>query len=126
MASMSLVEQLEKGAWGVIRKTIGAVMRSALVGLVIGVVLGEVGGAVLDNSSGFKFPGGLFVQVASVAFGLVLAFAFAMTTALVEGVKGIVAAARDLEKEAQQTVGTGLRDAGAGAGKVVESVEHRQ
>jgi hypothetical protein len=115
-----MVEQFEKGVLGVIGRAIGAVLRNAFVGLIIGVVLGEVAGAFLDAKS-FTFPGGTFVQVASIGFGIVLGFAFAMTTALAEGIRGALKAARAIEGDAKQAVGGGLRD----VGQVVESVEHR-
>jgi hypothetical protein len=121
-----MVERFEKGAIGVIGHAIGAVLRSGAIGLVIGVVLVEAAGAALDKSGGFSFPGGTFVQIASVAFGLALGFAFAMTTALVEGVKGLVEAARALEGDAQKAVGAGLGDVGRAAGSVVQGIEHKK
>jgi hypothetical protein len=119
---LSMVQQLEKGALGVIGHAIGAVLRNGLVGLVIGVVLMEAAGSAIDKSSGFSFPGGTFVQIASIGFGLALGFAFAITTALTEGIRGLLTAARALEGDAKQAVGGGLRD----AGQVIESVEHRK
>jgi hypothetical protein len=119
-----MVERLEKGVLGAVGHAIGAVLRNGLVGLVIGVVLGEAGGAALDKSS-FSFPGGTFVQVASIAFGIALAFGFAMTTALAETIKGLVDAARALEGDASKAVGAGLGDIGHEAGAIVQSVEHK-
>ncbi len=123
--AISLVERLESGAWGAVRHAIGAVLRNALVGLIIGVALCEAGGAALNSSSGFSFPGNRFVQIVSVAFGLVLAFAFAMTTALVETIKGLIDAAKALETDAKSAVGAGLGDVGREAGHVIQSAERK-
>ncbi|MBF6591395.1 MAG: hypothetical protein IVW57_12835 [Ktedonobacterales bacterium] len=114
-----MLQQLEKGVFGVISHAIGAVLRNGFVGLILGLVLGEASGAALDGNG---FPPKIFVHVASIAFALALGFAFAMTTALVEGVKGLVGAARAIEGDARQAAGAGLRD----VGQIVESVERRK
>jgi hypothetical protein len=120
-----MVERFEKGAIGVIGHAIGTVLRSGAIGFVIGAVLVEAAGAALDKPGHFEI-GGTFVQITSAAFGLALGFAFAMTTALVEGVKGLVEAARALEGDAQKAVGAGLGDVGRAAGSVVQGIEHKK
>jgi hypothetical protein len=113
-----MIEQFEKGALGVIGRAIGAVLRNGFIGLIIGIVLGEGTGMALDGNG---FPPHIFVHIASIAFGLALGFAFAMTTALTEGIRAMLSAAHAIEGDAKQAIGGGLHE----VGQVVESVEHR-
>lgn len=113
-----LIARLEKGVFGTIGHAIGAILRNSFIGLVVGLVLGEGGGAVIEG----KFLPSTVVTVLSIAFALVLAFAVAMTTALSRTVRGLLDLVRGVEGEA----GKALGDVGQGAAKVVDSVEHRK
>lgn len=76
-----------------VRRAIGKVLRAALIGIVLGALAGEAAGVALDGG----WPPHLFVHVVAIAFAVVLGYALAVTTALVEGVRGMVAAAEAVD-----------------------------
>jgi hypothetical protein len=116
---MRELEHFEQGVFGVVGHAIGKVLRNGLIGLVVGVLVGEVLGIALDRAPGLHAPN-LFVHVVAGVLGVVLAFGIAMATALVEAIQAALTALRAVRGEAKQVVGTGLGE----VGQVIESVEH--
>jgi hypothetical protein len=80
--------------------------------------VGEALGIALNPSPGLNAPN-LFVHVAAIALGILLAFGVAMTTALIEAIEAALAAVRTVEGEARQVADTGLRD-------VEQVIEHKE
>lgn len=117
-----MVAYLEKGILGGIRHAIGAVLRALLIGFIVGVVLMEVGGGVFDYGSiAAAWPHNLFFHIAAVFVGLVLGYAFAVTAAFRETIRGLRDVARGLEGDAGKVLGGGRQD----ITHIVDSIEHR-
>jgi hypothetical protein len=87
-----------------VRQAIGRVLRAGLVGVALGGVAGEVAGYFIDGG----WPDRRFIHVAAGAVALLLGYALAVTAALVEGVRGMVAAASHVDDVAQAAADTGL------------------
>jgi hypothetical protein len=118
---MMQIQHFEKGVFGVIVHSIGKVLRNGLLGLIVGVVVGEALGITLNPTPGLHAPN-LFVHLAAAGLGLFLAFGLAMATALTEAIQAAVTAVRAVEGGVKQAADTGLRD----VGQVIESVEHKE
>jgi len=118
---MMQIQHFEKGVLGVVGHAIGKVLRNGFLALLIGIVVGEALGIALNPTPGLNAPN-LFVHVAAIALGIVLAFGVAMTTALVEAIQAALAAVRRVEGEAKQAADTGLHD----VGQAIDSIEHKE
>lgn len=117
-----MVAYLEKGILGGVRRAIGAVFRALLIGFILGVALTEVGGVVFDyGSSAAAWPHNLFFHVAAVFVGIVLGYAFAVTAAFRETIKGLMDVARGIEGDAGKVLSGGRQD----ITNIVDSIEHK-
>lgn len=87
-----------------VRHAIGSVLRAALIGFLIGGLALEVAGFVLDGN----WPHRTFVHIAAAACALMLGYAAAMTAVLVEGARGMLAAAELVEEEAKVAANVGF------------------
>jgi hypothetical protein len=114
-----------------VRRAIGKVLLWFVIGL--GVGGGAVEGVgVFHNglNSGVQSPN-VLTNVAAVAFGLVLGYAAALTTAVSEAIRALIDAGKDVEQGAVNLEKTVVNDAGKLAsggegllGGIVQSVEH--
>lgn len=118
-----MVQYLEKGLLGHIRRAIGAVLRALLIGFIVGVVITEVGGVVFDQGTiAAAWPHNIFFHLAAIVVGLLLAYGLAVTALFRETIGGLIEAARGLEGDVGKLAGLGRQD----ISHVVDSIEHRQ
>lgn len=118
--------------WEAFRQAIGHVVRAALLGLVLGLILVEALATILNRTGGS--PAGLtltwppvvsfapttaFVHIMAVVFALALAYIFGFTVAVTETVRGIVYAADHVDEAVAAVAGEGLNVADA----VVDAVD---
>ena len=86
------------------RHALGRIVRVWLLGVLIGALAME--GAALALGGGW--PPRTFAHVAAVVLALVLGYAFAATTALIEGVRGLAAAAGQIDDVARAGADAGI------------------
>lgn len=87
-----------------VRRALGRVMRAWLLGLLLGGVVLEITAYAVTR----EWPPHVFTHVATVAFAIVLSYAFAITVALVQGVRGMVAVTGQLDDVAKEAVNAGI------------------
>jgi hypothetical protein len=87
-----------------VRRAFGRVLLGGFIGLLVGGLAAEAAGFALDGG----WPPRQFVNIAAIAFAVVLGYAVAVTRALIEGVRGLVAAASQVDDVAKAAVDTGL------------------
>ncbi|MBA3824462.1 MAG: hypothetical protein H0X24_11280 [Ktedonobacterales bacterium] len=113
-----------------VRRAIGKVLLWFVIGL--GVGGGAVEGVGVFNhgfSAGIQTPT-LLTHIAAIAFGLVLAYAAALTTAVTEAIRALIEAGKDVEQGAvklEKTVTGDLGNVASGGegilGGVIKAVE---
>jgi hypothetical protein len=87
-----------------VRRAIGRILRAGLLATLVGLIVLEVAGFALEGS----WPHRTFVHIAAVAFALAFGYAAAITTVLVEGARGMMAAAEFVEEEAKVAANAGI------------------
>lgn len=87
-----------------VRHAIGRILRAGLLATLVGFIALEVAGFALEGN----WPHRTFVHIAAVAFALAFGYAAAITTALVEGARGMMAAAEFVEEEAKVAANAGI------------------
>lgn len=112
--------------WEAFTRALGRVLRSALIGLIIGFALVEILAAILNRTAGdptgitFVWPPTisfapmtLFVHVMAILFALLLAYLFGFTVAVTETIHGLVYAAEHVDDAvaAAATGGVNFADA---------------
>jgi hypothetical protein len=118
--------------WDAFRLAIGHVLRAALIGLVIGLVVVEALAAFLNKTAGdpagitlvwpptISFaPATAFVHIMAVVFALTLAYLFGFTVAVTETVRGLVYAAEHVDDAVGAVANEGMNMADA----VVDAVD---
>lgn len=89
-------EAIKHAAWRVVR--------AALMGFVVGGIAVEVAGYFLNGG----WPPQVFTHAASIAVALVLGYAAFVTVTLIEGVRGLAAAAGQIDDVARASVEGGI------------------
>ncbi|MGO8946229.1 MAG: hypothetical protein ACLQUY_00915 [Ktedonobacterales bacterium] len=87
-----------------LRRSLGAIIRAGLTGALLGFILTELFGLILDGS----WPARIFVHLAAVAFALLLGYAVSLTTAAIITIRGLRSATRQLEHMTRSAMGTGF------------------
>jgi hypothetical protein len=85
-------------------RAIGRVLRAALIGVVLGCLVGEAAGFAIDGG----WPDRVFTHVAAGTLAIALGYALAVTVALIEGVRGLVATAERVDDVARAATDAGL------------------
>lgn len=108
-----MLDHLGRDFLRAIRHAIGRVLRGWLIGLLVGALLAEIAGFFVEGD----WPSRPFVHAAAIALALTLGYAVAVTVAMVEGVRGMMAAATQLDDVAKvaATAGLGVIDAAVDA-----------
>jgi hypothetical protein len=99
------MEHLGAQFFRAVRQAIGRILRAALAGIVLGGAAGEAAGFFLNGGT---WPPSTFVHVAAGAMAIILGYALAVTAALVQGVRGMVAAASHVDDVARAAGDAGL------------------
>jgi hypothetical protein len=126
-----MIGLIVRSSFTIFRNTLGAALRAALVGFVVGLVLIELLAAFLNRIAGRhgfvsfhvwppEFNTSVFtefVHVSAILFGLVLALALVLWVIVIRAVQGLAFAANHVDDAAlgiiQQTIGRGNAVAGA-------------
>lgn len=87
-----------------IKRAVWRVTRAGLIGLVVGGIAGEAAGYFLNDG----WPPQVFTHVSSIALALLLGYAAVVTVTLIEGVRGIAAAADQIDDVARASVEGGI------------------
>lgn len=103
------LEHIWRQFFGRVWQAIGKILRSLVIGLLVGGLVAEITGYFIDGG----WPERQFVHVAAIAFALVLGYAAAVTSALVEGVHGVLDVATQVDDVARAAVETGVNAADA-------------
>jgi len=109
------LENLGRHFLRAVRQALGHVLRASLFGLVLGGAAGEGIGLAFGQG----WPPSNFVHVVAGAFALLLAYAAAITTALVQGIRGLVAAASGVDDVVKAAADAGVNAVDA----VVDAVD---
>jgi len=99
-----MLEHLVRDFLRAIRHAFGRVFLAGMIGLLVGGLAAETAGFALDGG----WPPRQFVHVAAIGFALAVGYAAAITRALIEGVRGLVAAAGQVDDVAKAAADTGL------------------
>lgn len=99
-----MFENLGREFFRAIRQAIWRISRGFLIGLVLGALAAEVAGYFIVGG----WPPHTFVNIAAIAFAVVMGYGVAVTTALVEGVRGLIRAASQIDDVAKAAANTGL------------------
>jgi hypothetical protein len=99
-----MIEHLGRDFLRAVWRAIGHVLRAALAGVVLGGLAGEIAGYFIDGG----WPGRVFIHVAAGTLAVVLGYALAITVALVEGVRGLVATVEQVDDVARAAADAGL------------------
>ena len=99
-----MLDHLGRDFLRAIRHALGRVLRGWLIGLLAGVLLAEVAGFFVEGD----WPSRPFVHVSAIALAVTLSYAVAVTVAMFEGVRGMMAAATQLDDVAKVAANAGL------------------
>lgn len=87
-----------------VRQALGRVLRAWLLGVLLGGAALEITAYAVTR----VWPPHPFTHIATIAFALALSYAFAVTVALVQGVRGLVAVTGQLDDVAKEAVNAGI------------------
>lgn len=98
-----MLDSLFQAGFRDVRKSLGTVIRAGLTGALIGFLMAELSGLVIDG----QWPARIFVHVAALAFALVLGYAVSLTTATVVTLRGLRSATQHIEHLTRSAMGSG-------------------
>jgi hypothetical protein len=99
-----MLDHLGRDFLRAIRHALGRVLQGWLIGLLAGALFAEAAGFFVEGD----WPRRPFVHVAAIALAVTLSYAIAVTVAMVEGVRGMMAAATQLDDVAKVAANAGL------------------
>jgi hypothetical protein len=100
-----MLDNLLQSGFRDLRKSVGTIIRTGLVGALVGFLLAEFSGLLFDGN----WPARIFVHLAALALALTLGYAVALTTAAVITVRGLRSATQQFERATRSAMGTGFR-----------------
>jgi hypothetical protein len=99
-----MLDNLLQTSFRDLRRSLGSIIRVGLTGALIGIVLTELCGLIIDGN----WPARIFVHLAALAFGLLLGYAASLTTAAVLTIRGLRGATHQIEHMTRTAMGTGF------------------
>jgi hypothetical protein len=102
-----MLDNLMQTSFRDLRRSLGSIIRAGLTGALIGFVLTELFGLIIDGN----WPSRIFVHFAALAFGLLLGYAASLTTATVLTVRGLRGATHQIEHMTRSAMGPGFHTA---------------
>ena len=99
-----MIEQIGQSFFKAVRKAFGRIFRAGLLGLIVGAAAAELAGFALNGG----WPPQLFTHIVAATVAVILGYAMGVTVALVEGVRGLVAAAGEIDDVAKAAANAGV------------------
>lgn len=99
-----MFDHIRQSFFRAVRRALGRIVRAGLLGLLVGAAAAELAGFALNGG----WPPQVFTHVTAATLGVLLAYAMGVTVALAEGVRGLVAAAGEIDDVAKAAASAGI------------------
>jgi NhaP-type Na+/H+ or K+/H+ antiporter len=99
-----MLARLRKALTRYVSTSLEHILRAAIIGILVGIIIGEALGFLLDSG----WPEHPYVHIAAVLFGFLFAYAAAVTTALAAVIRGVIEVTASLENVAKLAANDGI------------------
>ena len=100
-----MLDNLLQNGFRDVRRSLGIIIRAGLAGALVGFLLTELFGLILDG----HWPSRIFVHLAAVALALTVGYAVSITSAALITIRGLRSATQQFERATRSAMGNGFR-----------------
>jgi hypothetical protein len=100
-----MLDNLLQNGFRDVRRSLGTIIQAGLAGALVGFLLTELFGLLLDG----HWPERIFVHLAALALALTFGYAVSITSAAIITIRGLRSATQHLERVTRSAMGTGFR-----------------